>query len=301
MSKCKSEKLKKIKFGLCSQCEAHFRPFRINNPRYVEKYIAYKQAHGLGKVDASVIPISAIFTRFDTRLHGQSPMRAAPPHDSRQPSQKSFEETAPDSVSPDCETAGSNWSWSPAPAGSCVAEIVCFSDLTEFVDYGEADTVSQRKGRARPGAKMPGLYRGSGLKETTLYMPRDSVLEFDHRAPLLNACPRAAWWRCDRRSWSRYAKTWTPAKRPVVRSRSASWVPVPRSEHHGEIFLGCPAHGLSRRMGCTACRDNAFKEQGVPAAIDARLRRCQSAPRAWFASRSQARAIPALRRPSVSA
>lgn len=80
MGKCRSDKLKKVKVGLCCQCEAHFRPFRINNPGHAERYLAYKQVHGLYEVEASVILADAIFTRFNMRKwHGQSPMRVTPP------------------------------------------------------------------------------------------------------------------------------------------------------------------------------------------------------------------------------
>lgn len=290
IGKCKSEKLRKIKFGLCGQCEAHFRPFRINDPRYVEKYMAYKQAHGLGKVDASVIPVEAIFARFDMRrLHGQSPMRAAPQHDSIQPTPDNFQLPAR-AYTPDHADARSDWSWSPAMAGSCVGDIhladvdIYFPEYTVRADDGDPFTWSQRKGRA----KVPGLYRGTDIKETILYVPLDDVYDFDVPVPRLVACPRTPWWRRERRerrAWSKYAKAeWTPARRPVMRSRSASWVPVPRSAHR-EIFRGCPYHGASRVMGCADCRANAFKEHGVPAAVDAAVvpvpeepPRCRSAP-----------------------
>ncbi|KAK7923057.1 hypothetical protein PG985_007128 [Apiospora marii] len=279
LSKCKPKKEKKERFGLCTRCTHHFLPYHINDPKYVRRYMEWKQRNGYEgkKVDAQVVPIEAVFHVKNSnkrgKFHQQSPMLAQ-----QQRSVDSFDLAAAGAL--DSDYAGSAYSRTP----------VDLSDLPQSLsaDLGPPSF----RGRAHAGGRMLDLYRGSrsntDIRETPLSPCNERKLT--EASIRLNPAPKKPHWRKskadtgndDRRGSETFfvVATPSPASRTGfvghVRSRSHTAVPVPPPQPVREIFLGCFEHKLDRQPACANCTEAYFRERGVPNATF--IRKCHSAP-----------------------
>ncbi|KAK6842586.1 hypothetical protein PG987_003446 [Apiospora arundinis] len=277
LTKCKPKKEKKERFGLCTKCTHQFLPYHINDPKYVRKYLKWKENNGYAgkRIHAELVPIEAIFTHASKRKHPQqSPMVAAGPR--HQQSVDSFDLAAAGALSSDYyDSSHSNVS----PEGP-----VDLSDLTGRMSLGPLSF----RGRPHTGAKMLDSYRG-GSNETkvTLLSPcNESKLQ---RRVRLHAAPKKPRWRSSspatdrddarRRTYFVMASP-SPASSTGyvshVHSRSHTSIPVPPPQTVREIFMGCDEHGQERLTSCAACTEAYFRERGIP--DEAYIRECNSAP-----------------------
>ncbi|KAK8140564.1 hypothetical protein PG984_000630 [Apiospora sp. TS-2023a] len=287
LSRCKPKKEKKERFGLCTRCTHHFLPYHINDPRYVRKYLEWKQRNGYEglKVDARIVPIEAVFNNVKNsnkqgKFRQQSPMLAQ----QQQRSVESFELAAAGAL--DSDYAGSARSRSP----------IDLSDLVS-ADLGPPSF----RGRAHAGGRMLDLYRDSSsnntdVRETLLSLtPRKERKLFEDTSVRLNPAPQKPSWRrnSDKEgkkkavdNGNRVSQTFfvvatpSPASRTGfvghVRSRSHTAVPVPPPQPLREIFMGCFEHKLDRQPACARCTEAYFRERGVP--DETYIRNCHSAP-----------------------
>ncbi|KAK8048679.1 hypothetical protein PG994_010409 [Apiospora phragmitis] len=275
LTRCRPKKERKDRFGLCTQCTHHFLPYHINDPRYVRKYLKWKEDNGYAgrKVDARLVPLEAVFNVGDKgKLHQQSPMVAARQQPQR--SVDSFDLAAAGALSSDY--ASSARSCSPVrDAGTGMP--IDLSDLTKPMSVGLRDLPF--RGRAHAGGRMLGLYRANRdaeIKRTLLDPCNERKLQSRVR---LDAAPKTARWRRSHH----YLKT-TPL--PSGRSSSSHdttaaighiRAPPPPKPAREYIFMGCERHGRAlRQLDCAACTAAFFRERGVPDATY--VCECRSAP-----------------------
>lgn len=294
LSRCKPKKEKKERFGLCTRCTHHFLPYHINDPRYVRRYLEWKQRNGYEgmKVDARIVPIEAVFNVKNGskrgKFHQQSPMLAE-----QQRSPDSFEAAATGALVSDY--SGSERSRSPVRDATTHSPID-LSDLTQRVSVGLGP--ASFRGRAHAGGRMLDLYRDANVREKLV--PPCNERKLNDTSVRLNPVPKKPSWRKSqeegrrrtnnngtgnghrRRASETFFVVATPslASRTGfvghVHSRSHTVVPVPPPQPVREIFMGCFEHKRDRQPACAQCTEAYFRERGVP--DETYIRECHSAP-----------------------